>query len=121
MMAMVEKLEKVYEKYAAQAADVVVFALFKMDDVVDRWSVIVATQDSKTQDERRVEFDKLADLLKKNLEPSELRDIARVSFLDAKTHLVEELLKYQSGSDLARQQINGNYIYEGRVIYAKPK
>ena len=113
---MLEKMSKICEIYQDGNDNVRLFAVLKMDDLVDKWSVIIATDKNQTQDERREEYAKISKLLTEKLEASEIRDIARIGFFDMSTHLIEESSKYQAGSKIEKTKVNGNFVYEGYIL-----
>uniref|UniRef100_A0A6H1ZPV7 Uncharacterized protein n=1 Tax=viral metagenome TaxID=1070528 RepID=A0A6H1ZPV7_9ZZZZ len=112
---MVEKMNKVLEKLDAQGKQVWLFAILKMDELVDKWSLIFSAPWDNVQN-RDLEFKNILSLVKEELDKEELYSIARVAFLKKEDHLVQELLKKNSGDKIDNETINGNIIHEGYVI-----
>ena len=116
---MVEKIKKVIDILAADNKPVWLAALLKMDEFVDKWSLIISAPWINTQNIQE-SFEKITDLLKRELDSGEISTIARVGLLPKSEHLAEELLTKQEGVLLKDAQINGNKVHEGYIIVAKP-
>ena len=98
---------------------VVLFALLKMDDVTDRWTIIYADDTATLTEEHRKEiFDNLLAKSKEILTPEELSSIARIAIFTKNDHLVSSLLRYQSGAKIQTEKVNGNFVHEGYIIKA---
>src|SRR3989344_6575833 len=112
---MVEKLKKVLSKLGEQHKEVWLFALLKMDEFVDKWSIIISAPWS-TEENRDIEFQEIIVLLNNELSEEELYSIARIVFLKKDDHLIQELMKRSSGTELKSEPINGNAVHEGYII-----
>lgn len=95
------------------------FAAFKMDDITDKWSIIVAT-DQVTQEVKMRIFSNLVELFTRHLDENERNNIARIGTFSVHDHLIELILsKYKTGDQItADQKINGNIIHEGYIVLA---
>ena len=116
---MVEKLKKVLSKLGEQHKEVWLFALLKMDEFVDKWSIIISAPWS-TEENRDIEFQEIIVLLNNELSEEELYSIARIVFLKKDDHLIQELMKRSSGTELKSEPINGNAVHEGYIIESNP-
>lgn len=112
---MVENLKKVLSALNQQHKEVWLFAVLKMDEFVDSWSIIISAPWITGQN-RDTEFTGLIGILRENLTKEELSSIVRIVFLSKTDHLIEELLKKNSGVVLKDEAVNGNKIHEGYVI-----
>jgi hypothetical protein len=93
------------------------FAVLKMDELIDKWSVILAA-DWINDSNRKAAFNSLVDTLLNNLDGEELTEIARVGVFPTTNHLIELFLeKFQTGQYIKEDaRINGNTIHEGYII-----
>lgn len=110
-----DKLQIVLNKYKESHQDINLLAVMKMDDLVDKWSIVVAA-DWITSDNTREVFNNFVTLIKAELNKEELDSIARLGIFSADEHLVSELLKYKSGTVITDTKVNGNRIYEGYIV-----
>jgi len=97
------------------------FAVLKMDELIDKWSVLLAA-DWVTDEIRKQTFSSLANILIEKLSEEEINEIARVGVLGTSHHLVELFLdKFQTGQYIDEDaRINGNTIHEGYIIKCEP-
>ena len=113
---MVEKLKKILAEIEVQRGPVSLFAILKMDAVVDKWVLVIGSEwidDSNTKEV----FETVRVSLLSKLSQEERATIARISVFNTTEHLIQELSTYKTGSDLSdKTQINGNLIYEGFII-----
>ena len=112
---MVENLKKVLSILNQQHKEVWLFAVLKMDEFVDSWSVIVSAPWVNEQN-RDSEFTGLIGLLRDSLTKEELSSVVRIVFLGKNDHLIQELLKKKTGDIIKDEPINGNKIHEGYII-----
>lgn len=94
--------------------EVALFALMKMDDLTDKWTVILSAPWAKESDVGIFKY--ILNLIKSELSVEELPEIARVSIFPKTDHFVELLLKYKSGATITDQKLNGNQIHEGYIL-----
>lgn len=111
-----DKLQSVLDQYEKNHDNGInLFAILKMDDLIDKWSIVIAA-DWMTPDLYSQVFNDFAVLLQNNLDQDESNSIARLGISSTTEHLISELLKYKTGDEIPDGKINGNTIYEGHVI-----
>ncbi len=115
---MVKKFETILSEIKKNKAEVVLFALLKMDELTDKWSVILSAPWAIEGDADIFKF--LFDLIKSNLTEEEFSKIARIGIFSKKEHLIELLLKYNTGTVITNEKINGNFIHEGHILESNP-
>jgi len=114
---MVDKFKEILAELKKAKKPVILFAILKMDDITDRWSVIYSASNIRTDEEKRDEFVYLVNLIVEHLSPDEREQIARVGVFSPTTHLIDELLRYKRGYDFAKSTpVNGNVVHEGSFI-----
>ena len=110
---MVEKLNTILLEMKRIKGDVFMFALMKIDDVTDKWTLILSAPWA-TEGDREI-FRYVLDLIKTGL-GEDISDIARIGIFTRGHHLIEELMKYRSGAEIHDKKVNGNLVHEGYVI-----
>lgn len=113
------KFDKILASLKKDKVDVSLFALLKMDDLVDSWSVLVSKPDLKTLHDRRILFQTVVKLLVKHLDEEELDNIARVGAFPENDHLVSDVLKYKKGHVTQSFKANGNFVHEAYILESK--
>jgi len=116
---MVEEFTKILNILTKQNKPVWLFACLKMDEFVDKWSLIFSAP-WITEENGRTELLEILEITKKNLNDENLSSIARIVFMSKDEHLIEELLKKNSGEEINDERINGNIIHEGYIIESNP-
>jgi hypothetical protein len=96
---------------------VYILAVLKMDEIVDKWSIIVSI-DWITQENRGEVFSSFIKSLQDNLGKEELNEIARIGFYTPDEHLVQLFFKtFEEGQHIKEGcKVNGNIIHEGYII-----
>lgn len=96
---------------------VYLLAVLKMDELVDRWSIIVSI-DQMTTETRRTTFSTFIKALQDNLSSEELDEIARIAFYTPDEHLMQLFFeKFTAGQHIKEDaKVNGNVIHEGYII-----
>jgi hypothetical protein len=116
-----DKLNKILDEFKeTQNKDVSLLAIVKMDDLINKWSIILSANWISIENRKQI-FDDFLDLLKKYFTNEELNSIARLIIMTTEEHLITELLNYKTGAEIKDQKVNGNKIYEGRIIFSEPK
>jgi len=115
---MVEKFKTIVEKIRQEKGELNLFALMKMDEIADKWTVILSAPWS--QEGNADNFKYILDTIKSNLTTEEVSTIARVAIYPKTNHLIDLLLKFNAGASIVNQPINGNQIHEGYVIISNP-
>lgn len=97
--------------------DVLLFAILKIDEISDRWSVVYSEPQANTEEQRKEIFVYLVNKLIANLNEEENRSIARVVVYPSDDHLVENLLKFKANYQIKESTpINGNIVHEGYIL-----
>lgn len=112
---MVESFRKAIEELAKQQ-NIVLFAILKMDDLTDRWTLIFALNDISNKQEF---FDQALTLVRGNISAEEAQNIARIGVFPTDDHLITELLKYPTETELKDIKVNGNYIHTGYIFISR--
>ncbi|MBL8159015.1 hypothetical protein JNJ66_01000 [Candidatus Saccharibacteria bacterium] len=96
---------------------VILFAVLKMDELVDKWSILISA-DWITGENNKEVFRSLIKILQDELEPSERDDIARVVIYDKNQHFIKLMLRqFKAGQHILEDaKVNGNIIHEGYII-----
>jgi len=114
---LIDRFKNVLAALEEKRGKVSIFALFKMDDVTDKWTVILSAPWVNDNDRSEIFFE-LRTLMLENIEQSALPLIARFGIFESKEHLIELLLENFKAGDYIPQdrQINGNIIHEGYIL-----
>jgi len=112
---MVDKLKEILKTMKLEGNPVWLFAFLKMDEIVDKWSLIISAP-WVNEENREEKFKYIINLLKSNLNEEELSSIARIVVLSKDSYLSQELLKKKSGDLIKDEKINGNIVHDGQVI-----
>ncbi len=112
---MVEKFKKILSDIESAKGKVAIFALLKMDEFVDKWTVVFSA--SWANDTNR---DEIFQLIRKetidNLTAEEVAEIARIAIFPKTEHFIEELLQYQAGTKIENRAVNGNKVHYAEII-----
>ncbi len=95
------------------------FAIAKLDDASDGWSIIVSKPGIDNTESKRELFKYVVDMLVEKLTPQELADIARVGIFPLEEHLVEDILKYKKGHLAESFPANGNTVHEAYILESR--
>jgi hypothetical protein len=103
------------EKNNNQRVDL--FAVLKMDDLIDKWSVLLAV-DWITNENRQTVFSNIINSLQENLGKEEQDEIARVVFYSPNDDLIKLFFdKFSEGQYIKEDaKVNGNVVHEGYII-----
>lgn len=112
---MVEKFQTILQRIENQRGPVTLLALLKMDEVVDKWTVVFCAPWA-TDNNRADSFEAIRQEIINALTPEEIEEVARIGIFPQTDHLIQELLQYQSGTELKDKKINGNYVHLARII-----
>ncbi|MFA5931849.1 MAG: hypothetical protein WC793_00510 [Candidatus Paceibacterota bacterium] len=112
---MVEKLKKILEKIEKEKGKVDLLALLKMDDLIDKWTIVFSATWATIQNRDEV-FNMIRNYILTDFSPEEVNEIAKISIFSKDEHLVEELLKYKSGATFSNQPVNGNMVHVAEII-----
>lgn len=114
---MVDKLKQILAMLHEANKDVSLFAVLKIDDITDRWSILFSAPDLDNPVKKNEAFVYLVKLLIENLTEQETESIARVGVFPLSNHLVQELLKFKTGYVISESTpVNGNVVHEGYIL-----
>lgn len=121
---MVNDLINVIAVIEAEYGPLSLFAILKMDDVADRWSLAVAAQwidDLKSETKRDAIFDRIFDQIATELTQTDAESIVRIGLLSLNSHLGQGLVEYTNKIqddfvEIRDKQINGNTIHHGIIF-----
>ena len=111
---MVDKFKIILNKIKTEKGSVALFALLKMDEFTDRWTVLLSADWAKEGDFEAFKY--LHNIIKENISSEELSTIARFGVFTKTNHLVELLRKYKQNSRIQEEKVNGNVIHEGYIL-----
>jgi hypothetical protein len=112
-----EKFKLILENIKKQDLPVTLFALLKMDELVDRWSVLFSSPGLEDKEVRDSVFETIISLLDDTLDTDLQDSIVRVGVFPINEHLVQGMLKYKTGTHIQGPvRINGNYIHEAYIF-----
>lgn len=97
------------------------FAVVKMDDLTDRWSLVFGLLGAKDLDKREKVFTKIRDIIIEHLSQEDMQDIARISLFATTEHLIKDLMGYAENEDIKDVRANGNFIHNGHVFISPHK
>ena len=112
-----EKIEQMLSRLEEKFGEVQLFAIFKMDEVTDKWSIIVgATWADDTK--RREAFSFLIEQMREHLDDEEKYSIARIGVISSQDHLIKLMLdEFRTGDVVSSdRKVNGNVVHEGHVL-----
>jgi hypothetical protein len=98
--------------------DVALFALLKMDNIIDRWTVLLGA-DFKSETERKDMAIYLIGLISKQLSEDDKKTIARIGVFPLSLHLIDDLLNYKVGHYTEPMKANGNTIHEAIIMHSE--
>lgn len=120
---MVDKFYNLIQVFEERYGTLGLLAILKMDEVIDKWSLIVSPGDTtriSTEQERDSAFDFVYQWIESNLTKEEAESIARIGLLTDASHIVRELKQLKSESEgmliLNDRRINGNHVHEAFVL-----
>lgn len=116
---MVEKFKNILAEILKEKGTVNVFAIIKMDEITDRWSVVFSAPWIEQKNTSEI-FQYLRELILKYLTNEESSTIARISVFTNKAHLIQLILKsvkVENGEiNLKDTTLNGYKIHEAYIF-----
>lgn len=113
---MVEKFKQILEELKVQKGELSLFAVLKMDEFTDKWTIIVSAPWITLSTKNEI-FALLRKLLIKKFTSEEMATIARLGIFPKDVHIVEELLKYKEGAIInGSEKVNGNIVHEAYIL-----
>lgn len=111
---MVEKFKNIL-LILEDSHEVFMFALLKMDDFVDKWSVVVSAEGLDENDDKS--FDEVFELFNKTLSVEERNSIARLGIFNKGNYIPTLFSKYKTGDEINEEtKINGFTVYKGYIL-----
>lgn len=113
----IDKFKIILDKIEKKRGSTILFGLFKMDEITDKWTIIVSATWVNSNNFKDIYFD-LRDISSKVLNEREMLEVGRVGIFMVDNHLVEEILEKHDGygHEIKNEKINGNYIHEGYLL-----
>jgi hypothetical protein len=113
---MVDKFETILQKIEQARGAVSLFALLKMDEFVDKWTVILSAPWTIPENRDAI-FEEVRNLIITDLNTDELNEVSRLAIYGIEEHIVDELLNYQSSARINEPtKINGNMVHQAIII-----
>jgi hypothetical protein len=119
-VVILENYKKAIEQFAITNGNnrpVVLFAALKMDELIDKWSILLSIEWTDDADRKKIFTDLIA-AMQQHLTAEELSEIARIVFYKPDEHLVELFFsQFREGQYIKDDaRVNGNVIHEGYII-----
>lgn len=113
---MVEKFTSILDNFRAKGP-ITLFAIIKMDDLTDKWSVLICAPWISDEESKDRTFNEIRELIKKTLTPEEASSVARIVIGSRDEHLIQELLEQKPGAYIdGPLKVNGNLIHEAHIL-----
>lgn len=117
---MVDKFREILLKIKADKGEVYLFGLLKMDELVEKWTVLLSAPWS-TEATKKEDFEYIRNLIKNTLSSEEFSNVARLGILSKDAHLIQLLLRYQPDTEIANEtKLNGNVVHQGYILVSNP-
>lgn len=117
---MVEKFKEILTKIIEKKGRVTLFAILKMDDLTDKWSVVLCAPWA-TEDTLKENFNYLRSLILDTFNEEERATIARMIIYQKNKHIVEQLLQYKQDAVISEAvSLNGNLIHQAYILASNP-
>ena len=119
---MVDKLKEIINKILEEKnGQLTVFAMLKMDELTDKWSIIVSAPWANLKNHGE-SFDYIKNLLDQKLTSEEKITIARIGIFPKDDHAVTALLQFNNDTVIREDtKINGFTVHEGYILYSNPQ
>lgn len=113
---MVDKFRTILEKIKSEKGNVNIFAILKMDEFTDKWTVLLSAP-WITEETLKENFLYLRELLVSTFSFEEMTMIAKIVVSTNDEHIIQELLNFKPESIISSdQQINGNLVHEAYIL-----
>lgn len=118
---MVDKFNQILNQILQEKQQLTVFAILKMDDLTDKWSVILSAPWASPENYTEV-FNYVKNILNQKLSAEEKASVARIAIYPKEDHAIESLLQFQAGTVIKEDtKVNGFMIHEGYILYSNPQ
>ena len=114
---MVDKFKTILDNLKKHG-DVTLFAVLKMDNLTDKWSVLISAT-WINEDNRKEIFNEIIELIKNTMSIEEAASVARVIIAPKEDPLVLGLLEYKTVDYIGGDEpikINGNLVHEAHIL-----
>lgn len=116
---MVEEFKQILEELQNKKGTVSLFAILKMDEFTDKWTVIISAPWINTATKNEV-FALIRNLMIQKFTPEEMATVARLGIFPTDEHIVQELLKYKEGATISEdEKVNGNIVHNAHILASK--
>ena len=120
---MVNKLKKILQAIDENKGLVNVFAILKMDDLIDKWTLVFSASWLKEENSFAT-FQYIQELFKKELTQEELGSIARLGLFKSNEHIITLMtsafsITGDSDVHLENTKLNGFKVHEAYVLRSK--
>lgn len=95
------------------------FGVYKMDEITDRWSLLLGLTGVKNLDKRKTMFNKIFQLINTHLNKDDMQNIARIGLFSTTEHLIKDLMKSPDNTVVINTKANGNFIHDGYTFISK--
>ena len=117
---MVEKLKSLLGKIIAEKGAVTLFAIMRMDDLTDKWSVIFSAP-WVTTESKDADFSYIVTKLNEGLSEEESASIARVGIFAKDHHIPQLFLRYKADQKIVDEKVNGFAVHEAYILASNPE
>lgn len=113
---MVEKFRKIKNKIVKYKGNVNLFAILRMDEYINKWSVIISADWISDKNKSEV-FRYLRKLIIEEFDKREISQIARIGIFNKQDSLVRELSKHEKDYLISESiKINGSVVHAGYIF-----
>ncbi len=113
---MVEKFREILKEIIEQKGQVTFFAIMKMDDFFDKWSVFVSAPWA-TEENRTETFEFLRGLMMEKLTAEERATIARIGIYPKADYVTQVFLQFSTNTVIKEDtKLNGFLVHEAYVL-----
>ncbi len=115
---MVEKFKTILQQITDAKGEMTLFAMMKMDEFTDKWSVVVCAPWARTEN-RSENFTFIKGVLDANLNEEERITIARIGIFPKQDQAIQALLQFQEGTTIKEDtKINGFMVHEAHILHS---
>ncbi len=118
------KFQKIYSDLKVEKGDFYVFMILKMDEFVNKWSVVVSAP-WITKKSRDRDFEYIVNKFKDSFSPEESATIARLGIFQPDEHLIKLInqsirVSTPTPIKLEETKLNGYLIHEAYIFESNP-
>ncbi len=116
---MLNKFKTIFDSIVSERGDVNLFAVLKMDDLTEKWSIFVCAPWANETNREEV-FNYILDKIKAGMTREEVGTLARIVITNMEDHLTNELMRYRASERIGGGgesiKINGNMVHDAHII-----